>query len=432
MTILAEKYPMNKILLTLTIATSLGLIQSSSAVMPGTSSEKILTNNDLILLGHVDSVDVRSGEREYTISVSEFVKTPTVFPTKDKIKAVGCGEFFEENKVLVGVYCRMFEKGQDVMFLLDNQENDDTFKVSNYSFVAPNPGCSGMELLKTRDAKYGLELSQNGENRRFFTDKPIDVTYYARNRQLDDTQYNVTVELFMAGNRTVFAKTFEGTFEECVPAAKLETSFTPIEMGRYGNRVTTSYGGGEISWGLSIVKKETAPMEQYKAHVYPGNVWCKEGLVPAVKTDDTPRRSYDNMPACVTPETKPKLIERGWTEKPHTLQLEPIPVINPNGDTITTINYSIYGGILNSITRPDIFESIILSVTPLSNNGEIILDIPRSLIDSKCKEDYMFNVLLNGEEMPYSEPKTTETHRKITIEFGKALGELEIIGVVCS
>jgi hypothetical protein len=47
-----------------------------------------------------------------------------------------------------------------------------------------------------------------------------------------------------------------------------------------------------------------SPLQQFKSGISIDKIQCKEGLVIVTK--------YDGSPACVKPETKTKLIERGW------------------------------------------------------------------------------------------------------------------------
>lgn len=50
-----------------------------------------------------------------------------------------------------------------------------------------------------------------------------------------------------------------------------------------------------------------SPLKQIKAGISPEKIVCREGLELIL-------RSSDDLPACVTPETKQKLIERGWAQ----------------------------------------------------------------------------------------------------------------------
>ena len=271
--------------------------QTSYALTLGMSSEQILETQKLILLGHVDSVETMQERTEYAVSVLEYVKFPDAFEKNDVIKLIGCAEGQRGG-------CVTFEKGQDVLFVLDEQNG--VLQVSELSFVSPNPRCTVNDLFVFHDARYGLETSQNSQTKQFFTGQPIDITFYAYNKQLDDSSYKITVEFFRANNQTVFGKTFEGMFEECIPNVKLETAFTPADMGRYGKRYTASYGGGEMLYGFPIVEKGATPLKQQSSGIPSSHILCKENLVLIFKP------SKFTTPACVFPDSISKLNERGW------------------------------------------------------------------------------------------------------------------------
>ncbi len=50
-----------------------------------------------------------------------------------------------------------------------------------------------------------------------------------------------------------------------------------------------------------------SPLKQFKSGILIDKIQCKDNLVLLQK--------YDGSPACVTPETKTKLIERGWARE---------------------------------------------------------------------------------------------------------------------
>lgn len=276
---------------------SMGFAQNSYAITLGMSSEQILKTQQFVILGHVESVETRPDKTEYVVNVLEYVKSPDGFEKKDTIMVIGCAEGQTGG-------CVTFDKGQDILFVL--HERNGVLQVSEVSFVAPNPNCAIDEFFELHDAKYGLETFQNNQTKQFFTGKPIDITFYAYNKQLDDSLYKVTVEFFRAHNQTVFSKTFEGKFEECVPNVKLETSFTPNDMGIYGKRYTASYGGGEMVYGFPIIEKGATPLKQYKVGISIDKIQCKEIFVLIQK--------YDGSPACIKSESHKKLFERGWTK----------------------------------------------------------------------------------------------------------------------
>ncbi|GEM_PF-3825841 len=58
------------------------------------------------------------------------------------------------------------------------------------------------------------------------------------------------------------------------------------------------------------MKKELGtPLQQFKSGVTTQNITCKEGFVLAIK-------KQGHRPACVSPDTIPKLVLRGWSENP--------------------------------------------------------------------------------------------------------------------
>ena len=276
---------------------SIGFTQNSYAITLGMSSEEILETQELVVLGHVDSVETKPDQTEYKVSVLEYVKSSIEFDKKDTIAVIGCAEGQRGG-------CVTYVKGQDVLFVLN--EVNSGLQVSEVSFVAPNPICTVDDFFKLHDAKWGLETSQNNQIKQFFTGIPIDIIFYAYNKQLDDSPYKVTVEFFRANNNTVFSKTFEGKFEECVPNVRLDTTFTPNEMGKYGKRYTASFGGGEMVWGFPIIEKGATPLKQFYSGIQSDKIQCNDALVLIQKYDDTP--------ACAKPDSIPKLIERGWAK----------------------------------------------------------------------------------------------------------------------
>lgn len=62
---------------------------------------------------------------------------------------------------------------------------------------------------------------------------------------------------------------------------------------------------------LVDVTEEFAPLKQHRAGVNPESIDCKPGLRVILQENDN---SGNKRPACVTLETKEKLIDRGWTK----------------------------------------------------------------------------------------------------------------------
>lgn len=104
------------------------------------------------------------------------------------------------------------------------------------------------------------------------------------------------------------------------------------------------------------------------------------------------------------------------------------PTIQVTG-TDFMVNYKITGGKLISIT-PDVeAHSLIIALTA-SQDGTLVITLPRSLIDAKMgDQDDSFFVLVDGEEVDFEETATS-TDRTLTIQFPAGAEEIEIIGTV--
>jgi predicted secreted protein with PEFG-CTERM motif len=92
------------------------------------------------------------------------------------------------------------------------------------------------------------------------------------------------------------------------------------------------------------------------------------------------------------------------------------------------IPYSVMGAEVISGTLDMETKSLIVNIDA-DSDGDITLDIPRSVLDAKSgARDDRFFVLVNGEEQDiYSEEKTDEM-RSVTIQFESGVEEIEIIG----
>lgn len=66
---------------------------------------------------------------------------------------------------------------------------------------------------------------------------------------------------------------------------------------------------------LSDVTKEFPPLQQHKKGVNIGDIECRYGLSLIMK-------SKDHTPACVKPETKTKLVQRGWAINDYKLSVQ--------------------------------------------------------------------------------------------------------------
>jgi len=91
------------------------------------------------------------------------------------------------------------------------------------------------------------------------------------------------------------------------------------------------------------------------------------------------------------------------------------------------IGYEITGGKLLGIT-PDVDANSLIISIDATEDGTLILTIPRSVLDATINgEDDDFFVLVDGEEVDFDET-TSSTDRTLTIAFPAGAEEIEIIG----
>ena len=106
----------------------------------------------------------------------------------------------------------------------------------------------------------------------------------------------------------------------------------------------------------------------------------------------------------------------------------------PSGNTIKvdgtdlSVTYSITNGKVLGIKADIQSKSLIVSIQT-TGDGQLTIDLPRALIDSKKTDqtDDQFFVLNDGQEAQFTETSTT-TDRTLTIPFTDGTGQIEIIG----
>jgi len=97
-------------------------------------------------------------------------------------------------------------------------------------------------------------------------------------------------------------------------------------------------------------------------------------------------------------------------------------------DEIYCIPYSINGGTVLSGTLSVASKTLTVNIQA-NDDGQITLNIPRSVLDSKNgNNDQSFVVLVDGEEKDTATETTTSDTRTVTIPFTVGVGQIEIIG----
>jgi predicted secreted protein with PEFG-CTERM motif len=92
-----------------------------------------------------------------------------------------------------------------------------------------------------------------------------------------------------------------------------------------------------------------------------------------------------------------------------------------------TVNYGITGATIDDISINPQDTSLIVSLAS-SNDGNLTMTMPRSLIDAKASTgDDQFFVLVDGADTDFTESKTN-ADRTITVSFPQDTRQIEVIG----
>lgn len=115
-----------------------------------------------------------------------------------------------------------------------------------------------------------------------------------------------------------------------------------------------------ISQPIFAISNSISPLQQFKSGILAKDVKCKQDLLLMIKTEN-------NFPACVTPDTAQKLVERGWGMiiKPVTQQT---PEVTPIPNSFEGCNTS----------YPQIFTGIAVLYMPLNSTGKICVQYSNS------------------------------------------------------
>ncbi|MFQ5969094.1 MAG: PEFG-CTERM sorting domain-containing protein [Nitrososphaerales archaeon] len=99
---------------------------------------------------------------------------------------------------------------------------------------------------------------------------------------------------------------------------------------------------------------------------------------------------------------------------------------------VFNVKASLSNGNIQSVEVDPDFTSIILFIsTSETEDGELLITLPRDLIDSRINgDDDDYILLVDGEEADFEETETTSTSRTLVIPIPAGAEEVEIIGTV--
>ena len=180
-----------------------------------------------------------------------------------------------------------------------------------------------------------------------------------------------------------------------------------------------------------------SPLKQFDSGITFNEIQCKENLVLIQK--------YDGSPACVTEQTKQKLIERGYaiytefsinsTGVGYDDSITHLSFEVAKDNMIFDVSYAIKGGIVEDMIFSKNTNSLLVKIDS-TDKGNLTLGMPRNLLDAKFDycipiksnpTDDTFIVLLDGEEIAYDEIATTNESRTLQIPFLENSTKIEVV-----
>ena len=98
------------------------------------------------------------------------------------------------------------------------------------------------------------------------------------------------------------------------------------------------------------------------------------------------------------------------------------------GTELHCIDYSINGGTVSGVTLNPTSKTLVVNIQA-NNDGQITLNIPRSVLDAKSgTNDSPFAVIIDGEEVEQFTDSPTSDTRDVTISFQAGSEKIEIVG----
>ncbi len=266
---------------------------------------------------------------EYTVSVEEYLKNPQDSDTMKVLRATVGGVPSGPSRI------SGFEIGDRVLFYLPKDETQTHF-ANQYlpeSFQIPKH-CDAKSVLEKpkiigandfRMMQDGIPLQDN-----FTANKSIQFVFDKDLRTLNGSGFTVDVAISKAldkkEHQTILEERIHAESKSCEWIATIQWDFVPT-AGEYSMWMSYAEDGDSgrstSSSGFSVVEsfnrtiyptpwEDRPPLKQLKYGIDPREILCNDELILIQK--------YDGSPACVKPETKTKLIERGWTATSITLE----------------------------------------------------------------------------------------------------------------
>lgn len=263
--------------------------------------------NDLVIIGKVVQVNtiISENKTEYGIQVQEYLKNQKPFDMitaiLDSVKPQG----FPEHPL--DYYNKpYFEEGNQVLAYL--KQEGGTFKLSPYSFTLIKKGVAGPPI----------EILPTGPHENYFSQgDEIIISGVIKKAHLfelerEDKDSNLQLIILNEKGDQIVSKKLTASLDGSYKFPFQNKGDLRIP-GTYSWEVQFGYSGWEGEFVVEPNLKLWSPLKQFESGTPIDEIQCKRGLILITK-------SSDDSPACVKPQTKHILIERGWTKTNNTYQ----------------------------------------------------------------------------------------------------------------
>ncbi|GEM_PF-2024691 len=306
------------------------------------SPQELLNDSTTIFVGNITSVNVLQFEKEtsdiieengieknvvknytlsldeYNVNIEEFLKNPQI---ANKITV---------RQPITSLYPGMlggldeFHAGDRVLFYIKNLDGNNTY--SPESFIIPKSCVATNVLTQNRLVARGESFEiQNGikVDRNFTANESIQFVDNEDVGTLSGKSLDTMVQITKntgSNAEVVFSKEIPSEAKPCEWIASAEWEFTPQE-GEYRMYVTMAEDNKTYAQYSSkfSVKSDVAtpdyvsPLKQFQSGVALKDIMCAPDFQLVIK-------AKSRSPACVKPDDVSKLVERGWADKPNSLQ----------------------------------------------------------------------------------------------------------------
>ena len=389
----------------------------NAIAMPYNSPLDLYKQSDMVFYGQVVTIGPGPGPNSNYYLLKVF--------TNFKNSQTSGYMTIESNKTGNGIHYPQFEAGDNAIFYI--QKINGINNISPYSqkaggacdihsFLGPAP-IPGEPIMRGGYASR-IYITDSGGNspEKFPVNNRVVLSYDdIWNIHPEARTIPIETSILDSHENMVFYKKQGMGLRACDGPVTMLWDFVPTQSGKYtatvvvDNKTTISTSFDVNGSNVNSVQLILSPLKQFKSGIKAEDVKCNTGFQLILK-------GSDNSPACIKKSDVSDFIQRVWAIR--TIKVE---------NTDLSLDYIIIGGLLEQANADIQSKSLVLSVKA-SENGTLVANLPRSLIDPKMDgQDSEFIVLTDGQEGLYKQTMTTATERVLSIQFTNGTSKIEII-----